>query len=83
MTAGVVDNTLGELLSPSQVSTFLSCPAKWYFRYALGLREPPAGALALGRISFGACHKLTAKERNQAGPSRLRASRSPLPKRLR
>jgi hypothetical protein len=30
------------------VNTFLSCPAKWYFRYAPGLREPPTGALALG-----------------------------------
>ena len=48
MTAAVVDTTLGELLSPSQVNTFLSCSAKWYFRYALGLAEPPTGALALG-----------------------------------
>jgi hypothetical protein len=30
------------------VNTFLSCPAKWYFRYALGLAEPTTGALALG-----------------------------------
>ena len=29
MTAAVVDTTLGELLSPSQVNTFLACPAKW------------------------------------------------------
>jgi len=43
-----VDTTLGELLSPSQVNTFLSCPSKWYFRYALGLAEPPTGTLALG-----------------------------------
>jgi len=48
MTAAAVDTTLGELLSPSQVNTFLSCPAKWYFRYALGLVEPPTGTLALG-----------------------------------
>lgn len=48
MTAAAVDTTLGELLSPSQVNTFLSCPAKWYFRYAIGLREPPTGTLALG-----------------------------------
>jgi putative RecB family exonuclease len=48
MTAAVVDTTLGELLSPSQVNTFLSCPAKWYFRYALGLTEPPTGTLVLG-----------------------------------
>ena len=48
MTAAVVDTKLGELLSPSQVNTFLSCPAKWYFRYALGLKEPATGSLALG-----------------------------------
>ena len=48
MTAAAVDATLGELLSPSQVNTFLSCPAKWYFRYAIGLREPATGTLALG-----------------------------------
>ena len=48
MTAAAIDTTLGELLSPSQVNTFLSCPAKWYFRYALGLAEPPTGTLALG-----------------------------------
>ena len=39
---------MGERLSPSQVNTFLSCLAKWYFRYALGLAEPPTGTLALG-----------------------------------
>ena len=48
MTAAVVDTALGERLSPSQVNTFLSCPARWYFRYALGLAEPPTGTLALG-----------------------------------
>ena len=48
MTAAAIDTTLGELLSPSQVNTFLSCPAKWYFRYAVGLKEPATGSLALG-----------------------------------
>ena len=48
MTAAVVDTTLGELLSPSQVNPFLSCPAKGYFRYALGIAEQPTGTLALG-----------------------------------
>jgi hypothetical protein len=36
MTAAVVDTTLGGATLPSQVNTFLSCPAKWYFRYGLG-----------------------------------------------
>jgi CRISPR/Cas system-associated exonuclease Cas4 (RecB family) len=38
----------GEVLSPSQARTFLSCAAKWYFRYVLGLREPKTGSLAVG-----------------------------------
>jgi putative RecB family exonuclease len=40
---------LGEVLSPSQVNTYLTCPAKWYFRYLVGLAEPATGALALGK----------------------------------
>jgi len=40
---------LGEVLSPSQVNTYLTCPAKWYFRYLVGLTEPSTGALALGK----------------------------------
>jgi putative RecB family exonuclease len=40
---------LGEVLSPSQVNTYLTCPAKWYFRYLVGLSEPATGALALGK----------------------------------
>jgi hypothetical protein len=47
MTAGAVDATLGELLFPSQVNAFLSCPAKWYVLYAIDLRGP-RGTLALG-----------------------------------
>jgi CRISPR/Cas system-associated exonuclease Cas4 (RecB family) len=40
---------LGEVLSPSQVNTYLTCPAKWYFRYLVGQSEPATGALALGK----------------------------------
>ena len=36
--AGTVD-----ILSPSQVKTFLSCAAKWMFHYVLGLKEPKTG----------------------------------------
>jgi CRISPR/Cas system-associated exonuclease Cas4 (RecB family) len=39
----------GEVLSPSQASTFLSCSAKWWFRYGLGLPDPPAGGLVRGK----------------------------------
>lgn len=49
MTDHVRPDTLGELLSPSQVNTYLTCPAKWYFRYLLGLSEPATGSLALGK----------------------------------
>jgi len=40
---------LAEVLSPSQVSQFLNCPAKWMFRYLLDLKEPGTAATALGR----------------------------------
>jgi CRISPR/Cas system-associated exonuclease Cas4 (RecB family) len=40
-------------LSPSQVSTYMTCPAKWYFRYLIGLSEPTTGALALGKAFHG------------------------------
>src|SRR6516225_6368661 len=40
---------LAEVLSPSQVSQFLNCPAKWMFRYLLNLKEPETSALALGK----------------------------------
>jgi CRISPR/Cas system-associated exonuclease Cas4 (RecB family) len=49
MTQCAAREKLGELLSPSQVNAYLTCPAKWYFRYLLGLTEPAAGALALGK----------------------------------
>ena len=49
MTDHVQCETLGEVLSPSQVHTYLTCPAKWCFRYLLGLSEPATGSLALGR----------------------------------
>lgn len=49
MTYHVQCETLGEVLSPSQVHTYLACPAKWYFRYLVGLSEPSTGALALGK----------------------------------
>ena len=44
----LVATDLGEVLSPSQVNMFLNCPAKWYFRYLIGLSEPATGSQALG-----------------------------------
>ena len=83
MTAAAVDRTLGELLSPSQINTFLSCLAKWYFRYALGLAEPQTGTLALGSVHSVAGGQLPPEDRNQTGPSRARNSKSRLAKRSR
>jgi CRISPR/Cas system-associated exonuclease Cas4 (RecB family) len=54
MTECAVREELGELLSPSQVGTYLTCPAKWYFRYLVGLTEPATGALALGKAFHAA-----------------------------
>jgi len=49
MSEVAVTEALGEWLSPSQANTYLTCPAKWYFRYSIGLIEPATGALALGK----------------------------------
>jgi hypothetical protein len=39
---------LAPVLSPTQVRTFLSCSARWWFKYGLSLPEPKNSALALG-----------------------------------
>ena len=39
----------GEVLSPSQASTFLSCSAKWWFRDGLGLPDPASGGAVRGK----------------------------------
>ena len=70
MTVAVLDTTLGELLFPSRVNTFVSCPAKWYFRYALGLVEPPTGTLALGTAFHSV---LAANFRQKIESKRMRA----------
>jgi RecB family exonuclease len=43
-------NDFGGVLSPSQVRTFRDCGAKWYYKYALGLPDPPNGSLVRGRV---------------------------------
>jgi hypothetical protein len=43
-------NDLGALLSPSQVRTFVGCPAKWWYKYALGLPDPPGASFVRGRV---------------------------------
>ena len=39
----------GEILSPSQASTFLGCSAKYRFKYVLGIPDPAAGGAVRGR----------------------------------
>jgi RecB family exonuclease len=39
---------LGAVLSPTQVRTYLDCPARWWFKYGLGLPEPKTSWLAFG-----------------------------------
>lgn len=53
MTEVAITEALGESLSPSQVNTYMTCPARWYFRYLIGLSEPTTGALALGKAFHG------------------------------
>jgi RecB family exonuclease len=42
------NETLGEILSPSQANTFLNCSAKWWFKYGAGLPDPKSGSLVRG-----------------------------------
>jgi hypothetical protein len=43
-------NDFGGVLSPSQVRAFRDCGAKRYYKYALGLPDPPNGSLVRGRV---------------------------------
>jgi hypothetical protein len=43
----------GQILSPSQASTFLECSAKYRFKYVLGLPDPADG----GAVRVRAVHK--------------------------
>ena len=52
----------GEILSPSQASTFLGCSAKYRFKYVLGLPDPAGGGAARGRAVHKAIeHYMRAK----------------------
>ncbi len=42
------ESGLGVVLSPSQATQFLNCPAKWMFRYLLNVKEAGTAATALG-----------------------------------
>jgi len=52
----------GEVLSPSQASTFLGCSAKYRFKYVLDLPDPAGGGAARGRAVHKAIeHYMRAK----------------------
>jgi hypothetical protein len=58
---------VADALSPSQVRAFTDCPAKWFFKYPLGLPDPPTSSLALGTAVHAAIdanfrHKLEEKQ---------------------
>jgi putative RecB family exonuclease len=42
------NETLGDILSPSQATTFLNCSARWWFKYGAGLPDPKSGSLVRG-----------------------------------
>jgi CRISPR/Cas system-associated exonuclease Cas4 (RecB family) len=42
------NETLGCILSPSQANTYLTCSAKWWFKYGLGLPDPKGGSFVRG-----------------------------------
>jgi hypothetical protein len=42
------NETLGNLLSPSQANQFLNCSARWWFKYGAGLPDPRGGSLVRG-----------------------------------
>jgi len=42
------NETLGTVLSPSQANLFLSCSARWWFKYGAGLPDPKSGSLCRG-----------------------------------
>ena len=48
------NETLGNLLSPSQANQFLNCSARWWFKYGAGLPDPKGGSLVRGFIAM--CH---------------------------
>lgn len=43
-------NDLGAVLSPWQVRMSRDCGARWYYKYALGLPDPPNASLVRGRV---------------------------------
>ena len=45
------------LLSPTQITTFLACPRKWYYEYVLRLPVPDKFALVRGTVVHSVCEE--------------------------
>src|SRR5258708_35509500 len=45
---------LAEILSPSQVRSFMDCQARWWFKYGLHQPDPATGSMAFGRAVHAA-----------------------------
>ena len=41
---------IADVLSPSQVRAFMDCPARWWYKYGLGLPDPEGSSLVRGIV---------------------------------
>lgn len=46
--------SLGAVLSPSQIRTLMDCSARWWYKYGLQIPEPPNANLAIGNAVHAA-----------------------------
>ncbi|HOP05496.1 MAG TPA: PD-(D/E)XK nuclease family protein [Tenuifilaceae bacterium] len=53
LTSNLFKNEIGVVLSPSGLATYISCPLKFYFRYAVGIEEPDEVSEEIGAPEFG------------------------------
>lgn len=61
--------TLPNHISFSQARMWLRCPRQHFYRYAMGLRLPPSGAMVVGTSAHkGIEHHMTVKAREQQDP---------------
>lgn len=45
----VTTDAVAQILSPSQVGSFMDCQVRWWFKHVLRLKDPQNGNVALGR----------------------------------
>lgn len=50
----VTTDSVAQILSPSQVRSFMDCQVRWWFKYVLRMKDPQNGNLALGRAVHAA-----------------------------